>query len=581
MRTHKTTFLMLLCLCAALCLWSWAAAAPALTDGETIAWIGEEQHLFLLDAAGHTYHLPLAARDILSFSDTDLYCLMANRQVYAVKKDGSGSAVVGSAAQDGDLDSWLDQRAMLQNGQLVMAGASIADVAAWTTDGKHIFAVTGTGDSRRLVVHAMDGTPWPDSDTSIRLPAGEAVPEPLQMTALQHMLVITATDHSLWTLDLPSGTVYTLPAIGDQTQAAAVINGEVYRYLFTDAEGWQLEDTASATANQAAQATATPVLTSAPVITATPTPKATATPRAAATATPAATDDGLIHKGDSGSRVRKMQNRLAELGYPVGNVDGSYGDQTQLALNLFYDALGLREHSYLTEKAEKALYAATAPAYDPYMPLKKGDEGVAVLWMQQQLSKLGYDPGKFDGIYGTNTIAAVARFQAACELPLALGEVPGEYASRELLMRLFEKDPAAVVTVPPVEWVTEKEGLACYLGGKRATGWQKIDKKWYYFNKNGILQTGWISVDGSWYYSNKQGVMQTGWLKVDGHRYYLDSSGKMVTGWFEDTKAEKKAGGKGKIWYWFDENGHMATGKRTINGKVEVFGSDGVWQGTK
>ena len=53
-------------------------------------------------------------------------------------------------------------------------------------------------------------------------------------------------------------------------------------------------------------------------------------------------------------------------------------------------------------------------------------------------------------------------------------------------------------------------------------GWKKITKdgaeKWFYFNKDGVMQTGWQKLTWggkeSWYYFNEDGTMQTGWRQI-------------------------------------------------------------------
>lgn len=135
--------------------------------------------------------------------------------------------------------------------------------------------------------------------------------------------------------------------------------------------------------------------------------------------------------------MRKIQRRLDALGYPVGSADGRYGDKTQLAINLFCDAIHVREHNYITPSVQKKLFASSAPEYDPYLPLEKGDRGVSVLYMQRRLKELGYDPQKLDGIYGDMTVEALSRFQADYRIKLAAGEKPGETASHDLLEILF------------------------------------------------------------------------------------------------------------------------------------------------
>ena len=52
------------------------------------------------------------------------------------------------------------------------------------------------------------------------------------------------------------------------------------------------------------------------------------------------------------------------------------------------------------------------------------------------------------------------------------------------------------------------------------------------------------------------------------------SSGVMTIGWFEDQSAN------GKPWYWFDDQGRMATGWKEIAGKWEKFSDYGQWEYT-
>lgn len=83
--------------------------------------------------------------------------------------------------------------------------------------------------------------------------------------------------------------------------------------------------------------TATPVPHQTEAPTATPSP----TPRPVPTITPNYRYDS-IDFGDSGSAVRKLQNKLIELGYmPAGSADGSYGYQTYNAVKAFQRANGL------------------------------------------------------------------------------------------------------------------------------------------------------------------------------------------------------------------------------------------------
>ena len=115
-----------------------------------------------------------------------------------------------------------------------------------------------------------------------------------------------------------------------------------------------------------------------------------------------------------------------------------------------------------------------------------------------------------------------------------------------------------------------------YFGadGIAASGWTKIDGKWYLFNihsstadvphmvtgfytdfftdeqyyldENGIMQTGWVEVQGHWIYADKKGlILEDQWLKSGNNWYYLGAWGVPVTGYYTI----------GNIAYKFDADG--------------------------
>ena len=107
-----------------------------------------------------------------------------------------------------------------------------------------------------------------------------------------------------------------------------------------------------------------------------------------------------------------------------------------------------------------------------------------------------------------------------------------------------------------VGWVKESNQWYYYKGGKKQTGWQKVDGTWYYLNSSGVMQTGWLKDRGTWYYLKSSGAMATGWEKVNGTWYYMNASGAMQTGW-------QKLDG---AWYYMDSSGAMLTGWQDIGG---------------
>lgn len=129
-------------------------------------------------------------------------------------------------------------------------------------------------------------------------------------------------------------------------------------------------------------------------------------------------------------------------------------------------------------------------------------------------------------------------------------------------------------------------------GNKVKDAWRQIDGKWYFFNGVGDMRTGWYSYQDHWYYSDNSGKMLTGWQLIDerwfklndggdmaqgwlnqnGAWYYLKDNGEMAQGWLKDPKAEEES------WYFLaSPDGHMVTGKQSIDGQEYNFDGSGKW----
>lgn len=418
-----------------------AGADPAKTDGTVTAWIGEDNNYYMILADGQPRRLTAPMKDILTIDETDVTALTQDGQLITVKKDGSSFSQLSLNATEEEIEARRDRTFQLTEGKLTAGDTVFSErAAAAATDGLVLYWINA-GDNGYVLMHKE--LPGKEQQAFGRAPvslAGKSVPEPLFLCVTAEALTLTAKDHSIVCFNLKTGETQVFPASGQETAGACMVDNRLYRYTATETLPWQLE-TILNDAMQLVTVTPAPTLTPTPAPTATPTPRPTAAP----TATPKSSSkgetsgNGNIYKGASGRTVRKIQQRLADLGYPVGWVDGSYGEQTQIAVNLFYDAIQAREHNYITPNMQKKLFAANAPEYDPYMPLQKGNRGLSVLYMQKALKKEGYDPGKLDGIYGENTIKAVAEYQKLIGYVPAEKEVPGEYASRELLEKLLGK----------------------------------------------------------------------------------------------------------------------------------------------
>ena len=128
----------------------------------------------------------------------------------------------------------------------------------------------------------------------------------------------------------------------------------------------------------------------------------------------------LLKQGTSGLDVRKLQGRLAELGYYSGGVDGIYGQTTVDAVKAFQRNNGLSGDGQAGSQTQTKLYSATAKyASNPVATanpeqtrsLSLGMSGNDVYALQQRLIELRYLTGVADGFFGEETQAALIEFQ--------------------------------------------------------------------------------------------------------------------------------------------------------------------------
>lgn len=185
---------------------------------------------------------------------------------------------------------------------------------------------------------------------------------------------------------------------------------------------------------------------------ATPTPTADVRSMLAVTLEPGVTPQPtvmLLKPGVQGDEVTKLQNRLSELGYYTGEVDGAYGPGTQQAVLLFQTQHGLESDGIAGEQTRDMLYSQNAQSFIPTpepiqtpSSLSKGAEGAAVVEMQRRLSELGFYSGECDGDFGPGTQTAVRLFQSQHGLTV-------DGAAGEKTLSLLYSAEAKQVTVTP------------------------------------------------------------------------------------------------------------------------------------
>lgn len=194
-----------------------------------------------------------------------------------------------------------------------------------------------------------------------------------------------------------------------------------------------------------------------------------------------------LKKGDQGTSVKTLQEKLKALGYLTGAADGKYGAGTVKAVEAFQKDNGLEATGRVDEDTMAALNAKEIPARTSFA---RGDIGDDVKALQERLKALGYLEGEADGNFGSKTEQAIRKFQQAKSI-----KVTGK-ADEETVKQIMGNEPAAAQPEQPaenagVEPQTQPEqpaenaeasaGAQNLLCGKLA---YTLPEGWYLVNKN-------------------------------------------------------------------------------------------------
>ena len=226
--------------------------------------------------------------------------------------------------------------------------------------------------------------------------------------------------------------------------------------------------------------------------------------------------------GSSGSEVKKLQQRLKDLGYLKGGVDGDFGAATETAVKNFQANNGLEVDGKAGPATLTKVYSSSArkaptttrtntprPTNTPFTSLKNGSTGDDVRRMQNRLIELGYLSGRADGDFGDATEAAVRAFQARNGLT-ADGK-----AGTNTLNKLYSssaKKAASTPTATPKRTATAKPTA-------RPTATPDVDDLDYYLQQgssgakvrtlqNRLIELGWLegTADGSYSHATEYAV---------------------------------------------------------------------------
>lgn len=145
-----------------------------------------------------------------------------------------------------------------------------------------------------------------------------------------------------------------------------------------------------------------------------------------------------LSRGDTGTRVRELHERLTELGHaPLADSLDTFGDETVALVEAFQRAKGL----VITGEVDEVTWARLVEAgwrigqrlLYLSRPNLRGDD---VAELQVRLAQLGFNPGRIDGIFGPLIEDALSDFQRNC------GVVVNGTLTRGTLVELLRVTPS-------------------------------------------------------------------------------------------------------------------------------------------
>jgi peptidoglycan hydrolase-like protein with peptidoglycan-binding domain len=129
-------------------------------------------------------------------------------------------------------------------------------------------------------------------------------------------------------------------------------------------------------------------------------------------------NDGILRRGDVGTDVTNLQQRLSALGYYQGSIDGDFGEGTEAAVLQFQRQNNLVPDGIAGPVTLSAINNARLPNAITQVPNVAGQPSgrFSVLELQRRLQRRGFYSGPLDGELGTGTRQAIAAAQRAYQL---------------------------------------------------------------------------------------------------------------------------------------------------------------------
>lgn len=126
---------------------------------------------------------------------------------------------------------------------------------------------------------------------------------------------------------------------------------------------------------------------------------------------------GRLQEGSSGAAVKNMQAHLKAAGFDPKHVNGKFDERTEAALKAFQAKSKLPVTGALDKRTWASLKKSFILSSKPADPAQKlGERSGAVKASEKLLKKLGFNPGRIDGLFDARTQKAVKAYEKKAKL---------------------------------------------------------------------------------------------------------------------------------------------------------------------
>ncbi len=126
-----------------------------------------------------------------------------------------------------------------------------------------------------------------------------------------------------------------------------------------------------------------------------------------------------VRRGARGELVEELHQQLAAVGLPIqGDPAAVFGAATEETVRVFQRARNLQVDGICGRDTWSALFESQHSLGDRLLATRRPMlHGADVRDLQHRLNRLGFDPGRVDGIFGPNTESALRSFQRDAAIP--------------------------------------------------------------------------------------------------------------------------------------------------------------------